>query len=301
VSGTIANLNGVFFHDPLHGVVVGNSGTMLRTTNAGAEWHTMDSAPSTCQLNAIVFPTTDHGLLASALNADGGPLFRTTNGGLRWAPCLPAVTGTLYCAASNGTTSFVGGMASLSFGTRDGGVNWEQLFQTGCGEPDIYGIAFSGLLSAATVGSRGLVRETTDGGDSWTSVVATGNTLRGIAFSAAGTGLLVGEYGTILRSAGNATGVDMPPRTSTAFLLEPNSPNPFSSRTSLGYALPLSGFVSLRVYSATGRLAAVLVDDMQRAGRHSATWNAGGQPAGMYFAVLRASGRCEVRKLLLTP
>jgi predicted GH43/DUF377 family glycosyl hydrolase len=52
-----------------------------------------------------------------------------------------------------------------------------------------------------------------------------------------------------------------------------NVPNPFNPSTSISYQVPTRGHVSLRVYDVGGRLIRSLVDDIQPAGAHTASWN----------------------------
>ena len=65
-------------------------------------------------------------------------------------------------------------------------------------------------------------------------------------------------------------------------------PNPFSSSTTIRYSLATRGHVTLEVFDVTGRSISTLVDGMEQAGVHSATWSgrdrAGHElPAGVYF------------------
>lgn len=68
-------------------------------------------------------------------------------------------------------------------------------------------------------------------------------------------------------------------------------PNPFVGSTVLSYNLLAPGRVSLRVYDASGRLIARLVEENQTAGRHCVRFYAGKSrtAAGIYFVYLVAS------------
>ncbi len=63
-----------------------------------------------------------------------------------------------------------------------------------------------------------------------------------------------------------------------------NFPNPFSQSTTLRYSLPQSMDVRLAIYDILGREVAVLVDTRQEAGIHTAAFDAGNLPAGIYLA-----------------
>lgn len=61
--------------------------------------------------------------------------------------------------------------------------------------------------------------------------------------------------------------------TPTSFSLEQNYPNPFNPSTIIGYQLPVSGSVTLKVYDLLGREVATLVDEYKPAGRYEVEFN----------------------------
>ncbi|MEM8486868.1 MAG: T9SS type A sorting domain-containing protein [Bacteroidota bacterium] len=66
--------------------------------------------------------------------------------------------------------------------------------------------------------------------------------------------------------------------------LDQNFPNPFTQTTTLRYSLPQTMQVRLAVYDILGRQVALLVDAQQEAGIHTADFDAGDLPAGVYLA-----------------
>ena len=83
-----------------------------------------------------------------------------------------------------------------------------------------------------------------------------------------------------------------------------NAPNPFNPRTTFTYRLSNEGAVRLAVYDAQGREVATLVDEVQRAGTHSVSWDARTERAaplasGIYFARLESGGLERIRKIVL--
>ncbi len=106
--------------------------------------------------------------------------------------------------------------------------------------------------------------------------------------------------------AARSTGGDVP----LEFALNQNHPNPFNPSTSIGYTLPVASQVSLRVFDVLGREIALLVDDVQSAGKHAAEWNGKGRggeqvASGVYLCRLDASpvtggrSRSSIRKMML--
>lgn len=60
-------------------------------------------------------------------------------------------------------------------------------------------------------------------------------------------------------------------------------PNPFNSLTNISYSLPSTAYTKIMIFDALGRTLAVLVDEVQRAGEHCASWNAANIASGTYF------------------
>jgi len=77
----------------------------------------------------------------------------------------------------------------------------------------------------------------------------------------------------------------------TAFALEQNYPNPFNPSTEFRYDLTKDGTVSLKIYNVLGEEIAQVVNGLQPSGSHTARWNAGGQPSGLYLARIIMSDR----------
>ena len=89
-----------------------------------------------------------------------------------------------------------------------------------------------------------------------------------------------------------------------SYELMQNFPNPFNPSTTITYALPAQGPVSLIVYDALGREVTRLVDNVQPEGYHTVQWSgvnsAGGQVStGVYFYRLQAGDFSQIRKMVL--
>jgi len=83
------------------------------------------------------------------------------------------------------------------------------------------------------------------------------------------------------------------------FSLHQNYPNPFNPSTVIGYDLPLTGFVSLKVYDLLGRERATLVNGEQSMGYHEVTFDASSLASGTYFYRLQAGSFTATKKLML--
>ncbi len=88
------------------------------------------------------------------------------------------------------------------------------------------------------------------------------------------------------------------------FVLEAPYPNPFNSTVRIGYGLPQTAEVSLRVFDLLGREVASLVRGVKPAGRYEAVWrgvSVDGRPvaSGMYFVQFKAANRSFVQAVRL--
>ncbi|HEY6907476.1 MAG TPA: YCF48-related protein, partial [Ignavibacteriaceae bacterium] len=90
-SGTINNLNDISFTDTLTGTIVGDQGTILRTTNGGMDWFEQSSGTS-LSLFGVSFVNTDTGTVVGAT----GIILKTTNGGSDWTVQSSGVTAYLH-------------------------------------------------------------------------------------------------------------------------------------------------------------------------------------------------------------
>ncbi len=115
------------------------------------------------------------------------------------------------------------------------------------------------------------------------------------------------EHGRGLRKAENGNTVALP----KTYTLAQNYPNPFNPNTTIKFALPEAGRVTLKIYNVAGQLVNTLVNENIAAGYHNVVWNgknSSGQfvASGLYFYHLKASpsassaqGFERVRKMIL--
>ena len=73
------------------------------------------------------------------------------------------------------------------------------------------------------------------------------------------------------------------------FILAQNYPNPFNSTTKIGYSIPKTSFVTLKVYDILGREVAALVNGEKPAGNYEVEFNGNGLSSGIYFYKISVS------------
>jgi len=83
------------------------------------------------------------------------------------------------------------------------------------------------------------------------------------------------------------------------FNLEQNYPNPFNPTTNINYDVPVSNFVSLKVYNSIGKEVETFVNEIQTAGSYKVDFNASNLSSGIYFYTLSAGEFKETKKMLL--
>jgi len=83
-------------------------------------------------------------------------------------------------------------------------------------------------------------------------------------------------------------------------VLRQNYPNPFNPSTNVSFVLAERSRVVLTVYDILGRRVEIVVDEVLGPGEYTRRWNAGGQPAGVYYYRLQAGEYTGTRSMVLT-
>ncbi len=152
-------------------------------------------------------------------------------------------------------------------------------------------------------GTDGGVFLSTNNGTSWTAVNTGLTNTEILSLAVSGTNLFAGTYGggvwrrplaEMITSVERAS-ADLP----THFSLEQNYPNPFNPTTTIAFSLPVTAFVSLKVFDALGREQAVLVAEELAPGMYAHQLDATGLASGVYFYRLQAGAFVETKKLVL--
>ncbi len=86
------------------------------------------------------------------------------------------------------------------------------------------------------------------------------------------------------------------------FILNQNYPNPFNPSTVINYQLPVSGYVTLKVYDVLGREIKTLVNEFQNAGIYNSQFSTLNSQfaSGLYFYALRIGNFVQTKKMILT-
>ncbi len=115
--------------------------------------------------------------------------------------------------------------------------------------------------------------------------------------------LLTGETREVVFTCGQlASAVDddtVPGAALASARLYRNYPNPFHGWTTISYALPRAGTVSIKIYDVKGRLVETLCNEVQEPGDHTIAWDATRMSSGIYFCRISADGSEDARKCII--
>ena len=193
-------LQDVYFKDNQNGLVVGNNGLILVTTDGGTTWGRMevDMRPPGARQRP------DGG---GRPGAGGGP-----PGFGRGGP--PAPLYNIYFVDEN--VGFITGGRATILKTEDGGKTWARKMamsetpgRDGNPRPlraNLMGIQMINETTGFIAGSENTILKTTDGGESWVGsserarVGETRNNLENIWFVSPTTGWVIGSFGTLLQT-----------------------------------------------------------------------------------------------------
>ncbi len=90
----------------------------------------------------------------------------------------------------------------------------------------------------------------------------------------------------------------------TVYGLSQNFPNPFNPSTTISFAVPRQGYVSLAVFNLLGQEVRTLVAEEKPAGNYEIVWDGRSEngrelPSGMYLYQMKAGGITQTRRMIL--
>ena len=202
-SGVTTSLKKVCFVSARQGWVVGDNGTILRTTDGGITWVTLNSGTTT-SLTCVSFVSASIGWVVGI----NGLILKTTDGGNNWTTQTSNTTKGFYGVSFvNATTGWAVGENGTIRGTTDGGTTWAT--QTTRTTATLFSVQAISTSQAVSIGSNTNNIYTTNAGTSWPDGSASGigaTFLKNVFYASPTKGWVVGASGTILSSSNG--GVD---------------------------------------------------------------------------------------------
>jgi photosystem II stability/assembly factor-like uncharacterized protein len=209
-TSVMRQLKDIRFSDAQHGIAVGDTGTILRTTD-GSTW-TMATSSTENNLWTIGLLPGSNGMTWIA-GGDDGTILRSTDGGMGWQKISSGMAPGSFIfsvTAIDPTTVFVAGgdfavFSGVVLKSTDAGLTWTSKPIPGTTFIDKVSFATPMIGYAAgndvTSGTpKGKILKTTDGGATWTNVKTTDNILSSIKAVSADVAIAVGRAGGIDRT-----------------------------------------------------------------------------------------------------
>ena len=81
------------------------------------------------------------------------------------------------------------------------------------------------------------------------------------------------------------------------FVLKQNYPNPFNPITNIEFQLPVSGFISLKVFDVLGNQVKTLINEEKKAGFYQIAFDASDLPSGVYLYKLSTESFSDIKKM----
>lgn len=192
-SGTLENLNGIYFTDANTGWAVGNNGLVLKTTNGGNIWFSQ-YFPVTSHNTCVFFATNTTGYVGNYNSF----VYKTTDGGNNWNALN--ISSTYPITSLYFLTDRIGWSAD-NYGrlrkTTNGGLNWANSVLVSGYRPRIF---FLNNDRGWTVDSYGYCYRTTNGGTNFQATRVNYDTLSGIKFVSSTLGYACGDSGKVFRT-----------------------------------------------------------------------------------------------------
>jgi photosystem II stability/assembly factor-like uncharacterized protein len=186
-----------YFFDANTGFFGGEAGTLLKTTNGGANISVL-STGNNFNINSITFLNSTTGYMACGFGEK--VIMKTTNGGSNW---VVTNLGTSYSLKDVKFINANNGIAVTSYQTiyytTNGGTNWTGVNGAALG---LYAVEYVTPNLAYVVSSGGTLQKSTNGGLNWTSQVITApaTVLSDINFTDSLKGYVCGSGSVILKT-----------------------------------------------------------------------------------------------------
>ena len=205
-SGTTKNLLSVYFTDANIGYAVGDSGTIINTTNGGINW-TIQNSGITSRLNSVFFTDSITGYAVG----DSGKILKTTNGGNLWSNQASGILNNLNSVYfTNIDTGFIvcGEIDTSCYilKTTNGGALWTIIYSyehSSAMQAYLYSVHFPEPNTGYAVGynwygmsGTGFLLKTINGGVDW-SMQVVGHLLVDVFFINPDTGYVVGSVSPV--------------------------------------------------------------------------------------------------------
>ncbi len=235
---------------------------LIKSTDLGNTWSNIAVDGDTMTVGNFFFVNDNVGF---ALKSNG--IYKTNNSGLNWIfNSVPPSNISQFLNENTGWTTSLSSGTMRIYKTTNSCLSWEQGLVTVMGFNTLSFRLFfadenTGWIAGRAQGGKGFIMKSTTGGLTYV----------------------------------NSPSTEVP----NNFSLSQNYPNPFNPSTRINYELPITNYVSIKVYDVLGNEIETLVNEKQNAGSYSVNFNAASLPSGIYFYKLVTEIFSETKKMIL--
>ena len=298
---------GVEFYNTNYGIVSGEDGKVLVTTNGGTDWTIRNAGGVGLMRGVHIFDEANAYVVGTPEQ-----VYKTTDGGITWISDFSgANTVALYKVkfTENNTGLICGSQGKFLINTdyipveltgfaaivngNDVQLNWTTATETNN----------SGFEIQKQVGS---MQSTVGNWETIGFVPGFGTTTEPKLYKFTDEEVTTGIYkyrlkqidfdGTFTYSKEIEVEVDFTPN---EFVLYQNYPNPFNPSTTIKFSVPEATNVTLTIYNTLVQKVTELVDTKLEAGNYSYQWDARNLATGIYICELRTDKFVSIKKMIL--
>jgi len=312
-TNTSFHLRDVFFIDQSTGWAVGGNifqGIIIGTIDGGQSWNELSDSTRGSYLG-VFFLNEQEGWVVGGEslfdNFENDIILHTVNGGIHWeeqfTPTIGPLQKIFFLDRNTGWAVGHSPFAEGALRTNNGGFAWSPVpLQAG---PIVTSEILRGL---AVVDSQKIwisdihaIYHSNDGGQTWVKQERESSKfLSTIFFLNLTHGWAVGQDGAIWKYQEKTISVESRDSDNDDYNLAHSSfPNPATENTQIRYSFSKDSDVVVRVYDLLGRMVATLVNEHQRAGMYTVSFDGKELPSGVYYYQISIDHRTEVRKILL--
>ena len=165
VGGTRFELNSIQFVTKERGFAVGDSGTIVKTTDGGMSWEPVMCPLADANLNHVYFVNINVGYIVGTY----GAILKTIDKGESWTVQNSSTTKDLFMTHFvNTDIGFVVGENGRILKTVNGGGKWKRI--SAIGFDDITDMSFIDEKNGYVVSTKGVMYHTVNGGRNWYKV-----------------------------------------------------------------------------------------------------------------------------------
>jgi len=178
-SPTLKIIRDIFALNYSTAIAVGHDQQIYKTTDYGATWTAKTANNSAVTLRSVYFPTNQIGYAVgeSSAGSNHGVVYKTTDGGENWSNICNFATNeserlfTVFFASSlEGWVNSYNGTFDTrmsSWYTTNGGLAWDEANGCPYASLECRGLSFSNASNGWLVGNSGTIYNSIDGGQSW--------------------------------------------------------------------------------------------------------------------------------------